>query len=197
MEGSGPLTSIAEMYADDAPAAVLTKSQREYVLGETDYTKNQARAVESRIRNRLQAALYDFALVWRVLPEEEVEKIRPESGELSFPTDALAAWLYRLQPENATVEADLIEEASPENRDRRAEWVEGDVSSGIRKVIEHHEQKAASVETSILVEREVSLDELAEGDLTELSRERLTTLLREEKISAEEYGEAIQARLSE
>jgi len=68
-----PLTPIAERYEEGAPAAVLTKSQRSYVLGEKDLTDKQARAVQSRIRRRVETALYDIALLWRVLPDEELE----------------------------------------------------------------------------------------------------------------------------
>jgi hypothetical protein len=190
------LTPVTELYEDDPPSAVLTKGQRRYLAGETDKTDQQALAIDNRIRSRLTAALTDLSLIWRTLPEEEIEKIRPDPGEQSLPTDALAAWLYRLEPENAAVKADLIEDASPEDRDRRAEWVEGDVSRGVRKVIEHHEGVDATVEASVSVDRGVSLEELADGDLSELDRDQLTTLLRERLISDAEFGEAVRARIS-
>jgi hypothetical protein len=189
-------TPLSEVYADDAPAAILTRAQRRYVLGETDKTIEQQRAIDSRIRNRLVAALNDLSVIWRAIPQSEIEKIRPEPGEQSLPIDSLAAWLYRLQPENATLEADLLEDASPGDRDRRAAWVEGDVSDGIRKVIEYHEGVDATVETSVSVDRGVSLEELADGDLSELDREQLTTLLRERLITDAEFGEAVRGIIS-
>lgn len=199
MERSDRLSDIAEKYDEDAPAAVLTTSQREYVLGENDYTGNQARAIESRIRNRLKAALYDFELIWRALPDEEIRKMLSERDEEIPPYSALASWLYRLQPENTSVVPDFVEdeEDTSEDYDYRAQWTAREVSKGITKAIEHREEVAATVRTSIEVERDVSLDELAERDLTKLSGDRLKTLLRTGKITPEEYGEVVMAGFDE
>lgn len=182
-------------FYEDAPASVLTPSQRRYLLGETEKDTAQARAIDSRIRSRIVAAFHDLNIVWRVVPEEEIQKMRrDEYDDPPLQREALAAWLYRLQPNNPINATPT--ETSPEDRDRATGKVERDISVGVQQVIEHYEGVDVSVETAVSIERSESLEELAEGDLTELSREQLLTLLQERVISDEEYGEAVREKIS-
>jgi hypothetical protein len=58
-------------------SAVLTKNQREYLLGETELETGSAgdRAMRSRIRRRTYNAILDFTLLIRHLPAPDREKI--------------------------------------------------------------------------------------------------------------------------
>lgn len=191
-----PLTTFAEGYGDDPPASVLTGAQREYLFGKRELEGGSERAVKRRIRQRVRVALWDLSLLARVYPNEEIEKIRPNTGESTHPTEALASMLYRLQPENGAIAEDVHKDEDPTGRDRRAAWVEGDVSRGIEKVIKQREGVDAEVETTITVERGESLEALAERDLAELSRDELDTLLYTGTITREEYAEANERRLN-
>jgi hypothetical protein len=191
-----PFRSFAEGYGDDPPAAVLTTAQREYFFGEKEFEGGSERAVKRRIRQRIQAALWDLLLLSRAYPEEEMKKIRSDDGEFSLPTKGLAAFLYSLQPEKGPITADFIDGKDPTGRDRRAEWTEGDVSRGITYAIQHREGTDVDVETSITVDRGEHLEELAEGDLSKLSRDQLDALLYTGTIDREEYARANERRLN-
>lgn len=190
-----PFSSIVERYGEDPPAAVLTTAQREYIFGQRELSGAKERATKSRIRQRIRAALLDFLILTRTCPDEEIEKIRPESGEKALASEALAAMLYLLQPENGAVAEHFIEEGDPSEVDARASWTESDVSRGIKNAIKHRENVDADVETSITVDRGVDLEELAGSDLAELSREQLDDLLVTGTISREDYAKAIEQQI--
>ena len=58
--------------SDGKPASVLTDSQREYLRGEKE--PSNPREYDRRIRNRLEAAMSDFALLFEHMDEKEVRK---------------------------------------------------------------------------------------------------------------------------
>ena len=58
--------------SDGKPASILTDSQREYLKGENE-PSNQ-REYDRRIRNRIEAAMSDFALLFEHMDEEEINK---------------------------------------------------------------------------------------------------------------------------
>jgi hypothetical protein len=188
--------TFADLYDSDPPASVLTTAQREYLLGQRALEGGGERAVKRRIRQRIEYALVDLLLLADVCPDKELEKVRPDTGERTLPTQALAAFLYRMQPENAGIAEDFIESQTPSDRDRRAAWVESDVSRGIESMIQKWEGVDADVETSITVERGEDLETLADRNLSELSRDQLDTLLYTGEIGTKEYGEAIKDQLT-
>lgn len=78
----------------DRPAALLTDSQRAYLRGEKDYRPSVERDVKRRIRNRIQAATEDLALLLDRSDWEEVEKALDETDI----TNGLAFLLANLVP---------------------------------------------------------------------------------------------------
>jgi hypothetical protein len=202
MDQTAHLTGFSEGYGDDPPASILTTSQREFLFGERELEGAQARAMERRIRERIRVGFWDLLYLARYYPLGEIEKTRPDSGETVPPFHALAGFLYYLQPEDGLVGEDMEriegEETEPLDsveRDRRASWAESDVERGIRTAIRQREGVTADVDVSITVERDESLEELAEQDLTDLSRETLDDLLIGGAISKEEYGQAVSEKL--
>lgn len=196
-ESETPHTHIRDRYDENAPAAVLTKAQREYLLGERALEGSSERAVQRRIRRRIRAALNDIFLITRAYPESEMQKARADDGERVPPREALAGLLYRLQPENAGLRSDLTGESDSheQNRDRRAAWAESDIERGIESVIHVSEQVDVDVDASIMVERGVDLEQLADRDPEHLSSEQLDRLLIHDLIPPEEYASIMKRRL--
>lgn len=189
-EDNPRFTSFPEGYGDDATAAVLTTTQRQYFLGEREIEGSGERALRRRIRKRIRAALWDLLLLSRTYPTKELEKVQTDDEGNIGPQHALAGFLYLLQPEDDVIIEDIDEEVDPSPRDRRAAWTEINTSRGIKRAIEYREDVDADVDVSIELERKESLDELAEGDLSQLSRDQLDTLLVADKITHEEYAAA-------
>ena len=72
----------------DRPRGVLSKTDREFLLGQKDYAHNQSRANRKQtIRERIEHSLYDFTLLWLVLPPRERERVITEMDD----TDANAS----------------------------------------------------------------------------------------------------------
>jgi len=65
---------------------ILTKKDREYLLGEVDFSEyerpeNQEQVIRSRIRKRIELAIKDFILIDEHLPAEEWDRILEEWRE--------------------------------------------------------------------------------------------------------------------
>lgn len=189
-----PLASFTGGY-EDAPAAVLTPAQREYFVGERQVEGASERALLSRVRQRIRASSSDFSLLIREYTNNEFDKLRPE-GKRPHPTDSLAGFLYAAQPREGMIVEDVMGDDDPPNRDRRAAWMEKIISRGVEKAIEHREGRDSTVEVSIKVDREENLKDLAEGDLSRLSRDQLDSLLYTGTITRESYAEANKRRLN-
>lgn len=187
---------MSDDYDDDTPASILTPAQREYFLGERHPNEGSKRALLQRVRKRVQASFFDVALLVHSLPSSEIEKIRPGEGEKVPPVKALAGLLYYMQPEDGLLleEVTLGPEPDPP-RDRRAAWAENDIKRGIEQAIARREGADADVDVSITVDRGESLEELAEGDLTQLPRDVLDKLLYSGVIDGERYAEANRKRM--
>lgn len=187
--------AIEYMANDDPPAAVLTPTQREYLRGERSPDEASERAMQSRIRKRIRAGLSDFSLLVRTYPDEELRKIYSDDENRVEPLEWLVGFLYFAQPESGMIAEDVFEDRDATTRDRRAAWLESTVKRGVKKAIEHREGIEADVDVSITVDRGEDLESLAEGDLSQLSRDQLDTLLQTRAISGEEYAEANKKRL--
>lgn len=187
-----PLTTYAEAY-EDAPASVLTPTQREYFFGDGEPSESGKRALLRRIRQRITAGLWDFSLLVRTLPDEEIRKISDENP--SGPQDSAIGFFYAAQPRTGVINEDLIKGGNPTGIDRRARWMETKMERGIAYAISVREGVEADVDVSINVDRKQNLEELAEGDLADLSRDQLDTMLVAGIISRHEYAEANARRL--
>lgn len=184
------LKRFSQRYADDAPASVLTPTQREYLTGQKEPSEASERAMRHRIRERLVPAMLDFELLARNLPEEELEKIRPFEGDKDLPKAGLTAWVYLMQPDYAN------ENISEEKRvQRAATWTEHSVKNGIELALGERKDELAEVDVAIEIDRGEDLDAIAEQPLEELPRDTLDKLLTTDRITAEEYGTEIGRRL--
>ena len=63
----------------DKPTSVLTKSQRQYILGE-NHPSNE-RMYRKRIRDRIDAGLYDMSLLLKYYDEKEIQRTFEGSGD--------------------------------------------------------------------------------------------------------------------
>lgn len=89
--------------AEDRPPGVLTKGDREYLLGEKSYKSKEAESNKKRaIRRRIQNGILDFGLIEKHLENSEREKIFKQGKSLqgndqeyfSGAIESFLAWLY-------------------------------------------------------------------------------------------------------
>ena len=192
MDPTASRVSHGDFY-EDAPASILTHSQREFLMGSRgDVTDSSERAMFRRIRQRIVTATWDLRLLVHAYPDEEMEKVRHEGTALTTP---FAEFLYSWQPEDPLLVEEVLSDDLPSGRDPRAAWVETAVSRGIERAIGYRESVDADVETAIDVERREDLDALADEKLHTLSRHQLDTLLSTGRITPEEYGRAVERQL--
>ena len=81
----------------DRPRGVLSKTDREFLLGQKDYAHNQSRANRKQtIRQRVEHSLYDFTLLWLVLPPRERERVISEmpDTDVDASMEALITFVY-------------------------------------------------------------------------------------------------------
>ena len=71
----------------DRERAILTQSDREYLLGEKEVSQEAERNTRYRIRRRLKNAIRDLVLIEYALPEEDLEQVFDDLGfsEISGP----------------------------------------------------------------------------------------------------------------
>lgn len=171
------------------PAAVLTQAQREYLRGK-DISEDAARAYRGRIRERLQASIFDYSLIMRELSLDDLDEAFTEPVELEpgvAPPIANAlpdiiALLYLVNRERETVD----------NENTHDGWVmEDKVETGIKNALVRLGVSYESVNADITVERGDSLETLAEGELASLPREKLLPLLMAGEIDSDEFAQAI------
>lgn len=85
------------------PLGILTKTDRQYLLGEKEYQSQSAELNKRRdIRRRIKNGIYDFALINRNLPERDRDKLfseiaagpEPDQEEFLNAAETLISWLY-------------------------------------------------------------------------------------------------------
>lgn len=71
----------------DRDTGLLTRKQREYLLGQTDIEagSNRDRAMRSRIRNRVYNAFLDFSLLYEHLPADDRDRLLVPQGSEKWP----------------------------------------------------------------------------------------------------------------
>lgn len=87
----------------DRALGILTRSDREYLLGEKEYKSNEAEINKRRdIRNRIKNGILDFELIDRYFPDKDRDKLfseitdgtESEQHDFVDAVEALIAWLY-------------------------------------------------------------------------------------------------------
>lgn len=179
------------MSEKERPAALLTEAQRDYLRGEKDYAPSAERDIRSRIRERVQASMFDLALVANNLPLDDLDKalsepdwFEPEPGSMlplgsCMPRLATLLYLYNRDRETQA-------EGQPDG------WATANaVKGGIEAALTRMSVSYESVDVSIEVDRGDDLETLADrDDLSTLSRDQLTQLLRAGLITGDEHAEA-------
>lgn len=61
--------------AEARPRGILSSADREYLRGERDLSGSAERNTRQRIRERIQAGLADFELLWSLLPDHDLEQV--------------------------------------------------------------------------------------------------------------------------
>lgn len=164
-------------------SALLTPRQREYLRGELDIKPRAERALRQRIRERLQATVFDVQLINQNLSLNDLdvafespEDIPQSAIDSQLPTFVTLLYLLR-----------RIDETRAPHDGWHLEQI---VESGIIRALRRN-GTTGGAEVSIRVDRGEPLAELATGDLSELSADTLTDLLIAKEISKQEFTAAV------
>lgn len=187
------MSDEAEQDQDELPASVLTPSQRQYLRGERNVTDSAERAIRSRIRNRLQASVFDLQLIVDSFSLEDIDRGLSEPDWYDFEPGstppvtncmpALPALLY------------LYHRRDEQEADRADGWrTQNDVEHGIEMALTRMGVGYDQLEVDINIVRADDLESLAEGDLAERSRKQLRQMLFADIIDEVEFSQAIAAR---
>lgn len=188
------------MVATDYPRGILSKSDRKYLLGDSDIEpKSQSeRNARSRIRDRLRAALRDFELLSDPgrFPDRDLDQIRyteiPVSREKGTEPEELldplvrdglinmAAFIYRVNPNPEAYEA-ITGEGKAEAQRLLAQNRE-DLVETLEEKLDAEEPLADKEYTHLLVHSDRPADEIRAH-----ARKHAT----EEKSAEEQFNEAV------
>lgn len=168
----------------DRDRGILTPTDREFLLGESEIeSKSQSeRNARARIRKRLRNAVLDFPILLEHLEDRDLKQVFDPDvlwHEIDVAIPAGIGLLY------------LDDEEVFETR-----VLHGIKSAEIRKGYD------ADVTVDIEVDRELSIDRLAErvaeaGDETDVTVRQLNVLLEAGEIDPERYGRLVKKRLKE
>lgn len=185
----------------DPPASVLTGKQRQYLRGEHD-PANESH-FRTRIRERLQASVYDYDLI---LGSFRVEDIRdafeaPEgtidNGDtLDDPAPELKPFSTAMPSLFAVPYIDIYDGERSSQGQPLGWQFEIYLEQGIKRALNRLGMSYEAVDVDVSVEVGDSLDDLAEGDLRDLDSTTLSELHQWGVISAEEFVEAWSAQES-
>jgi len=185
----------------DPPSAILTDRQREWLTGELDdISAGAERAMKARIRDRIQAGIFDMTLVLEQLDVADIEKALSEpdwanSGATDIPPlenaiSALGGILY-LRCHELEREVGQRDDDRPDGR-RTGLHVRG----GIERALTRLGIAAEDITVDVRVTRGESLEDVAEtGDLSAVGRKQLARMKRDGHITAEEYSEEMSHRI--
>jgi hypothetical protein len=178
---------------DDRPSALLTPRQRDALRGESDLSARGERAARARIRDRLQASIFDLQLIASTLPLEDLDTALSEPDQYESNPDT--------QPPLTNALPTLPEIVYLRYRDT-AHAAEGQhdgwqtavaVERGIESALTRMGIGYDSIDVDIHVERAENLEELADGDLASYSPDRLTQLHRAGLIDGDQFSQAWRA----
>lgn len=183
---------------DDRPRGILTPADRAYLTGERSYGSEQSeRNARARIRDRIEAAMYDFDVLVETLDERDRRLVFEERfGEAggTAALDALVAaqaFLYR-----AVGDTELPFETVLREGVNVAEATEGRVAS-VDLTVSRATRSVDTLRRKLELGERLSLTEIAflqESDA--VSDDELARYLDEERASAVDDGR-IQSRVSD
>lgn len=182
------------MDLSDRPSALLTPRQREILRGDENITDRAHRSARARIRERLQASIFDLRLLVSSFPLKDLDKAlaEPDDYELKPGTSppventmhVLPALLYLYHRER---EVDV--ENQPDG------WrTSSDVERGIKKALTRMGVGYEDINVEIHVERADELESLAEQELESHSRDQLLQLYQAGMIDFDDVVEAETAK---
>jgi len=163
--------------SDGKPASVLTDAQRKYLRGEKE--PQNTREYDRRIRNRIEAAMSDFALLFNHMNNDELKKVfgtnfapgftaadeakGQVSGTPSAGTNslfAIAFLLKGLNAENEPVSPVLEAEGKQQRAFRR--FIQT-VESGTRHYLQQEQDYIANIDVGINLDGLEHTDEFLSG----------------------------------
>ena len=183
-------------------AAVLTPAQRRFLVresGAADYPEGEEpsraakRAMRARIRERLNAAVLDLD---HILHHASLNDITDALGGTDDSNKAITDQLGRARTgaigllDLADLEA---ENAADVRGNKEGMFFESAVAAGISRALNRAGVSLQNISVDIEIERGEDLDELAEGDFSELSPNDIRQLYYANKISFDTFVEAYEA----
>lgn len=158
--------------SDDKPTSMLTGAQRRYLQGE--HQPSNVSQHEGRIRDRIEAGLFDFYLLFEYLEEEELRKVfgtdfateieahEEAQGNPTNPSNApayvplvIAFFLRALDHDNSQIHPELEDTKQPQPAFER--FIE-EVEAGIQQYLNSQKNYTANVTV------EIKLDDLELAD---------------------------------
>lgn len=160
IDADSDLNTSRSVYAiTDRERAMLTKTDRELLLGEKEYKSDQAlRNARHRVREHVRNSLLDAFTVSTLIETDELEQIAERHFELGEEDDYTATTLssgvlslaIRLMYIEATQEFDTS----------FTEYVESRVATEVRSVIEHETETAVTeIDVDIDITKREDIDE--------------------------------------
>lgn len=186
---------------DSAPSAVLTDRQRRWITGEIDDISGGAeRAMKARIRERIEAGIFDINLLMQQHSVEELEKALSEPDwyeedvahvpPLEDAISALAGLIYLRAHE---LERELGQREDDDSDGQRTAL---HVRGGIDMALGRLGVAARDIDVEINVNRGEDLDTLVKrGELADVSEIQLAQLKQEGKIDGETFSEVMIERI--
>lgn len=174
----------------DLPSALLTPRQREILLGEDNIGERANRAARARIRERLQASVFDLQLIVSALPLKEIDKALSEPDDyelepgsrppLANSMHALPVLLYLYHREQ-----EITAQNAPDG------WRTSlDIERGVENALTRMGVSYDEVSNELRVVRGPDLEELSQGDLMALSNDQLGQLHRAGLITSDQFVDA-------
>lgn len=176
----------------ELPASVLTPSQREYLRGEQKTSDSAERAIKARIRNRLQASIFDLQLIIEALELEDIDTALSEPDWYDLELGSTPPVTNRMPALPALLY--LYHREDEREADTDGWRTQRDVKRGIEMALTRMGVGYDRLEVDINIVRAGDLESLAEGDLAERSREQLRQMLFEGYIDEIEFSQAIAAQ---
>lgn len=179
----------------DRDAALLTKAQRGLIRGEKTYSQSAEREIRRRIRHRLYNGILDLTLIARELPVEEIDQAfantpanTPKAPVVADPTAAMTDF-------NAIQY--LVHREVEQEGDAPEGWrLAMDVENGLELALTERLGVDADISVDIEITRRGGLEELAQAtdDLTTLSIDQLSRLLKKGHITSDEHAAAFRQK---
>lgn len=178
----------------DRDRGILTPADRRMLVGEAEYESgsNSERKARHRVRQRIREAMRDFYLLLNYLDERDLKRAFKQDGpERVLHDDVISVFPAALG---------FLYAASTAHPDDGVEIFEARLNQGIVAAEVTRKNSTASVEVDIKVDREESLEQLAElvreeGADAPVNSAELDVLLEKQMIDTALYGEVMQSML--